>query len=746
MWFLTPFTFHEYDWYPDSQIIVSKVLDESPGNTLVVGDRILRIDEQPVRRLRPVYPLPIQDEYEFTVLRGETVQKINVPASPINSIGVGYRLPAGIISFLGLFVGGLILLIAPKNNKQAIHIGAIFLLASITIIGIQGGLFGVPGAWIGGHFLVFFLCLGWLYLGTLPRDEPLSSRMRKIFKSLFLIAGILASISLFEVIVLFPRVTSIQEISGLSMYSFGFLLSSLCLIIAAMMIIFRAFRRYDSPYHRQQIRILAVFICIGIFPAVFLTIIPDALFDAVFLPFPVAIALLGFIPAGYFYIIYRRGYLHLDLIFSRIAVFMILAMMMLLIYSVGLHIIHTQFNISSSAIVPAVLMFLPILLVTMYTRGPVHKAIQGLFFGPIASNQSIPTFVSALSSNPELITLQDMLNRLAFDFRAQRAILLLKDRNNLYAPVAQVKVENAGCLSEFDKFLRPQLRSARTNKMHNSLFETYSWAEILVPVVIRGEQVGFLAMSRPFPNGFYNAEQVAYLSRMADMIAVGSEAISLFDASRKLSLELLSSREDERRSIASEIHDGPVQELVFLTQEVRNIVHKSNLQPDISQKLTEQAAQLQGIVVQLRDVCTGLYPPFIDQGVKFIVEALAHKFLSEHGLNIEIKSPDFDDSMLPQKVCRTVYRVLLESLTNVVKHAQTKNVEIELDYTGAQVFLSISDDGIGCSLQDRSVSELIRQSHTGVVGMFEWAELVSGSLSIQQNKPSGTIVILEVPL
>lgn len=748
MWFYTPFTFHEYAWRPDSQAIISKVQVNSPiSSSLEIGDRILQVNNQPVQRMHLMYPLPLQTEYTLTIQRGTVIQDVNVPISTQpNSLGIGYRLPAGIISLIGWLVGTIILRFAGRGNEQALHVGGIFLLAAVTIIGIQGALFGVPGTWVGGHPLVFFMSVGWLYLGTIPRAEPLLSRTRVIFKWLLVLAGMLAAAAVFEVVVLFPRTTSFQEITGISIYSLGLLLSSLSLIAAIVMIVVRVSRMSKSSYQRQQIRILAVFMAIGVLPSVILTIIPRALFDVVFLPFPVAISLLGFVPAGYFYIIYRRGFLGLDIIFSRAATFMILALFMILIYGTGLYVLYRQFNFNFDAIMPATLLFLPILFISVYSKGPIQKAVLSVFFGEVVHNQSIPVFASALSSKPEMTTLRSMVEHLVADFQAPQAILALKNQHGLFAPVALVNVQNAGQIQQMENFFQPLLRSGHVQNKPHSLFLVYEWAEILLPIIVREEQVGFLALARPLPDGYYNAEQVTFLSRVADMIAVGSEAISLFEASRKLSLELLSSREDERRHIVSNIHDGPMQSLIFITQGIRDIIHDSDCQPQMSLQLSEKATRLQSVIVELRETCAGLYPPFIDQGVKFVAETLTQRFRDEHNLNIQLTTPVLDDPMLSSKVSRTVYRVLLESLTNVVKHAQANNVCVDLDYTDDQVILSVTDDGVGCVLPNYSVSELIRSWHIGVVGMFEWAELVNGSLSLQQHEPHGTKVVLQIPI
>lgn len=748
MWFFTPFTYHEYVWRPDSRAIISQVMDNSPvAQLLLPGDQLVAVDNRPVRRMQLMYPLPLKTEYQFTIMREGELNEVIVPvAAQPNALGVGHRLPAGILAFAGWLMGSVILWFAQRDNRQALYVGSVFLLAATTLIGIQGSLFGIPGAWVGGHLLIFPLAVGWVYLGLVPYQEPLSGSLARFLQQLFVVALGLSIMALVEGLVLFPNATSVQELTGISLYSLGFLLSASALLIAVVILVARTIRLPKDSYQRQQLYILAIFMSIGVLPTVLLTIIPRAIFDVVFIPFPLAISLLIFIPIGYFYIIYRRGMLALDIIFSQTAVFMLLALGLLFVYGIGLYLLQSQFAINPTAILPASLWFLPVMFVAIYSRDRVQSVVQGLFFGGVTQNQSIPLFASALSSNPEITTLRQMVERLATDFRVHQALLVLQNHQGLFLPAAQVNVSNAFAQYQLAPFTQPLLRSERKQSPEHALLQTYEWAEIILPVIVREQQVGFLAMSRPLPDGYYNAEQVTFLSRITDMIAVGSEAITLFEASRKLSLELLNSKEEERRQLAGNIHDGPLQNLVFVTQSLRDMVRDYDCPQMLTAQLTEKTTHLQNIIVELREVCVGLYPPFIEQGLKFITQTLTQKFEDEHGLQIELCTPPFDDALLSPKVARTVYHVLLESLTNVTKHAQTKEVMITLDYTEELVSLSIVDRGVGFNASAHSLSELMRHLHTGVIGMFEWAEMVNGTLSIEQNKLQGTSVILQIPL
>lgn len=98
------------------------------------------------------------------------------------------------------------------------------------------------------------------------------------------------------------------------------------------------------------------------------------------------------------------------------------------------------------------------------------------------------------------------------------------------------------------------------------------------------------------------------------------------------------------------------------------------------------------------------------------------------------------------EVATAVYRVLTEALNNVVKHAQTSHAWLSLTHTPDALRLEVADDGVGCRDMTLSVSELVRRQHLGLVGMFEWADMTQGKLTITHRQPRGTAVILEIPL
>ncbi|UCC53807.1 MAG: hypothetical protein JSV68_07490, partial [Anaerolineaceae bacterium] len=211
LWFFVPYEDFSYAWRPDSRLTVIDVPAESlAAGKLRPGDVVTEIGGNPIRRLQPVYPLPLQETYEYTILREGVLQTQTVSFSPhATFLSLQLRLPVIILSFAGWFAGAVMLYWASKDNWQALRSGSILLFAAIVAIGIYASLNGVPGAWFIGYQLTFFLGPLWAYLGLFPRSEPMGQRTNNLFTGLLVAAGFLALIAGFEALFLYPRLTSI---------------------------------------------------------------------------------------------------------------------------------------------------------------------------------------------------------------------------------------------------------------------------------------------------------------------------------------------------------------------------------------------------------------------------------------------------------------------------------------------------------------------------------------------------------
>jgi signal transduction histidine kinase len=168
------------------------------------------------------------------------------------------------------------------------------------------------------------------------------------------------------------------------------------------------------------------------------------------------------------------------------------------------------------------------------------------------------------------------------------------------------------------------------------------------------------------------------------------------------------------------------------------------------ERLGEHAANgarhLRVTAAALRDICTGLRSPLWDLGLKLAVEEIIDVFEFEHDLHIEAEVALGERDAIFKEQLPAVCHILTEALNNIVKHAQARTAFVTLRGDASGLSLQVADEGRGSGLPDMTISDLIRQQHLGVVGMYEWARLAGGKLTFQANQPTGMRVCLDCPL
>lgn len=762
MWFYVPHDDYEFTWSPDTQLRILSVPEESLARPYLQPDDVLiALEGRPVRRMGVLYPLPLRTTYHYTVQRGGEVLTYAIPIpAGLTSLAVKNQLPTTLLSLTGWIVGALLLFFARRDNTQAVHAGYIFLLAPVVLVGIQAGQDGTPFAWLGGQALVFFLATAWPYLGLIPRQQPLGAKINQIFRLLLIVGAGCSLLAIYEILFLYPRSLSFEYLYGISMYSLGFSLAAVGLIFFVLLLGWRAFTLSNSPYLQQQLLILLVFVAIGVFPIVFLTILPSVLLQTIFLPFPIAIGLMSFIPAGYLFVIYRRGFLGLDPFFSRTIYLALLSLLAFGFYTGGLYVVQRILNLGGpEAVLPATVVFFPTLLLSIYINQPVNSFVQQLVYGKVALNQEVlAQYAVDLSARPEIDTLDRILSSLADMLGSSCATLILRDREGQLMQVSAKGIQGIGIVDgEFmPQFDEPIVRAAVAHHEMPQVLVFFQWAELAVPLKAREEQIGILAFSQPDVDGYFNAKQVAYLVQTASMLAVASENITLFETARHLSMRAQVVQERERQRLALEIHDAPLQEITFVTNTIDHLLFSLENDATVSADqpmekilatLSRTNAHLRAAAMTLRQICMGLYPPFRDQGVNVMVQALTEGFQEKHGLHVNL---EIDNSLQPANIegadamVMAVSHVLVEALTNVAKHASDATVCVRLSVDEDNLYLSVIDNGPGVPIC--SPSELLRQRHFGIVGMHQWAKYAGGQLQLRNVTPHGLEVFLTCPM
>jgi len=205
---------------------------------------------------------------------------------------------------------------------------------------------------------------------------------------------------------------------------------------------------------------------------------------------------------------------------------------------------------------------------------------------------------------------------------------------------------------------------------------------------------------------------------------------------------LLTVQEDERRTLAQDLHDDPVQTLTYLVRMLELLSDDPRLPADLAPLVRRDGELATEVVDVLRTVIHGLRPSVLDDfGVVAALRQLVGECRNRHGISIRL-GVSGDQVRLSAQCELTVYRVAQEALSNVVRHAQAAHCRVDLHF-GEQVVLSVTDDGCGISASGgRSASS---GGGLGLIGMGERVNLVGGSLAVRARRPHGTLVRATVP-
>jgi signal transduction histidine kinase len=225
--------------------------------------------------------------------------------------------------------------------------------------------------------------------------------------------------------------------------------------------------------------------------------------------------------------------------------------------------------------------------------------------------------------------------------------------------------------------------------------------------------------------------------RLAEQFALrASIAVDLSQRVARDSLRhVVAGQEVERRRLARELHDETGQALTSILLGLRAL-EEANTGVDVD--------ELRGLVVatlqDVRRLAVQLRPKALDDfGLVPALERLAQTFSESSGIRVQLEAR-IGDERLPTEVETTVYRIVQEALTNVVKHAEAREVSILLVRRDGMLTAVVEDDGGGFD------SAAVRTDSLGLEGMRERVALHDGRLTIESAPGSGTTLRVEVPL
>ncbi|HEV2237388.1 MAG TPA: histidine kinase [Ktedonobacterales bacterium] len=260
---------------------------------------------------------------------------------------------------------------------------------------------------------------------------------------------------------------------------------------------------------------------------------------------------------------------------------------------------------------------------------------------------------------------------------------------------------------------------------------------LALPLIYQNEPVGRLILSPRAPSDAWTAADRRLLDDLAHQAGVAAYAVRLNLDLRHAREQLVLAREEERRRLRRDLHDGLGPQLASQTLTLTAAIRLLRQDPAAAEALlTEATAHAQAAIADIRRVVYDLRPPALDDlGLVAAIREQAARYHAS-GVRISVAAPEHLPA-LPAAVEVACYRIADEALTNVVRHAHATSCEVALQVEDA-LLLEICDDGRGLPPA--------RQSGVGLNSMRERAAELGGSCTIEAARSGGTRVYARLPL
>ncbi len=215
----------------------------------------------------------------------------------------------------------------------------------------------------------------------------------------------------------------------------------------------------------------------------------------------------------------------------------------------------------------------------------------------------------------------------------------------------------------------------------------------------------------------------------------------------ELRRRLMQAQEDERLRLAHDLHDRTGQNLAAVMMELKGI--EALVNEDGQNRVRSLRNQLEQMGKSLHNIAWELRPASIDElGLTSALANYLTEWSDQFGIEADFHFRDRNLDELPDEVRTTIYRVVQEGLTNIIKHAPGATmINVVIDRTGAMLRMTIDDNGGGFDVTSKiGITGIQRGDGLGLAGMRERLTLIGGQLDIESSIGSGTTIFVRIPV
>ncbi|MDD5367588.1 MAG: ATP-binding protein [Anaerolineaceae bacterium] len=738
--------------YDDQALNTAIIRNLNPGGPgvkagLQVGDIVVTIDGRAIKNLNNPVHLPKKpgDVEVYVVQRGH--QTLTIPLH-VGSYAdhLDYLvniIPIELLSLLIYALGLILLFFSRPADIRARLVAIVWVLAGVAITTTGPGYIGC--VWLAPEWTmlmfsasIFITTAAHLYFPV----PTFSNRIRNfILWGLFGLSLVLATSYLAQQTYLgihqeYPRTTITAQA-----INYPFYLS--CLASIGLLLKNRFFIQ-DKDVKRQT-GIIFLGTLTGFLPFFLFSELPDLVFGRnsgfVLVPKNISLLFMILVPIAYGYVIYQRKLLKIDFIINRSIVLFIMTLGILFTSMTVLSLISIPFKLPSQVAIAGsifcVLVTLPSTIFQKKIQIQVDRILYGGYYDYTSVTSDLSNRLAQTIDRPAFINL--LIRELPAEMKIEKSALLLLEGNTLELQRSDdgtfsIPQTDAVCglLSANQKPILAQNLWSLASPGIDERWMRFNWAQLFVPIFYRDTLYGVLILGDRTVGDIYSNQDLQIVGTVGQQAALSISNIILVEALRGLTQQLVRSDEEQRKKVARDLHDSVLQNLFLVKQRL------NQLDPEVSNLVD-------GAITMLRQTIKAQRPSLLDQGLLNALNDMINdmKKIAGEDLLIHWRNSLKEEIKLPDEQATSVYRIVQESLFNVLKHSQADQVIVSARKDDGILELTIEDDGIGLSSDGQGQVDGV---HFGFLNMKERATMIGAKLNITSEPGNGTTVSVKLKI
>jgi two-component system sensor histidine kinase DegS len=269
---------------------------------------------------------------------------------------------------------------------------------------------------------------------------------------------------------------------------------------------------------------------------------------------------------------------------------------------------------------------------------------------------------------------------------------------------------------------------------------------VAVPIVSGDSSFGTLTLVTLNRLKHFSDRDVTILTAIGRQAGIAIENARLYENLRFYIHRITEAQEEERRRIARELHDETIQTLVVIARRLEVLATLPERLPAAAIPHLDSLEELIGNTLKsTRRFIHDLRPPILDDlGLLATLEGLISNMRETSNIEIDLRVSGKVRRLIPEEEL-VLFRIVQETLNNVWRHSGASWVVMHVEFHPGKVRISIEDNGRGFNAPER-VGDLVSSGKLGLIGMYERARILGGTLMIRSEAGQGTEIVADVPV